>query len=62
MATAKVDNPDKIMCTLTFKMSLQDWRQVKETLNTNRRYSEIQVINEINDLVEQLDKTYYSDV
>lgn len=62
MSIAKVENPDKIICTLTFKMSLVDWKQVKETLNTNRRYTELQVINEITDLVDQLEKTYYSDL
>ena len=62
MGIATVNNPDDIKCTLQFTMSLGDWKQVMKTLSFNTTYAEVQVINEINDLVSQLEKTFYSDV
>jgi len=62
MATAKVNNPDDITCTLQFTMKLKDWKQIKNTLGTNAAYTELQVMNEISDLVSQLEKTFYSDI
>lgn len=59
MATARVENPDKIKCTLTFTMTLEDWRQIRRTLRKNAAYTEIQMMNEISDLILQLEKTYY---
>lgn len=62
MATAIVENPDSIKCTLQFTMTLKDWKQIKKTLNTNAAYTELQVMNEIRDLIYQLEKTFYSEV
>lgn len=62
MGIAKVENADDIKCTLSFTMTLKDWKQIRKTLQTNIAYSEIQVINEIHDLVGQLEKTFWSDV
>ncbi len=59
MGTAKVNNPDAINCTLSFTMTLKDWKQVRKTLGSNEAYIELQVINEIRDLVSQLEKVYY---
>lgn len=62
METAKVVDPDKIVCELTFSMSLGDWKQIRKTLNSNKTYAEMQLLNEISDLVFQLEKTYYANV
>ena len=62
MAIAKVVNPDKIKCALSFTMTLEAWKQIKKTLNSNADYTELQVINEIRDLVSQLEETYYSEI
>ncbi|MCK5603543.1 hypothetical protein KAR91_16785 [Candidatus Pacearchaeota archaeon] len=61
MATAMVKNPDEIECTLQFTMKLGDWKRIKKTLGTNAAYVELQVITEIRDLVDQLEKTFYPD-
>lgn len=61
MATATIENPDNIECTLQFTMSLGDWKQIRKTLKSNEDWAELQVMNEISDLVYQLEKTYYSD-
>ena len=60
MSVAFVDRPDDIKCTLQFSMSLKDWKQVRKTLQSNTAYTEIQVINEINDLVHKMEQTFYS--
>ena len=62
MSTAKIVNPDKIQATLSFTKTLSDWKQIKKTLESNRCYTELQVINEIIDLTNKLEKTFYSDV
>lgn len=62
MSTAKIVNPGKIVCTLEFTMSLDDWKQIRKTLNSNAAYTELQVMNEIDDLVNQLEKTFYHDL
>lgn len=62
MGMATVVDPNKIKCTLQFTMALEDWKQVKKTLNTNAAYEELQIMTEITDLVSQLEKTFYSDV
>ena len=59
-AIAKVINPDKIQCMLQLTMTLEDWKRVRKTLNTNATYAEIQVIDGIDDLVCQLEKVYYA--
>ncbi len=60
MATAKVEKADDIKCTLTFTMSLGEWKEVNNTLSKHTAYAEVQVIREIQDLVGQLEKTYYA--
>jgi len=59
MSTAIIENTDSIKCTLKFTMSLNDWKQIRKTLRTNSAYIEVQVIEDINDLVDQLEKTIY---
>jgi hypothetical protein len=60
MSIATINNPDEIVCTLQFSMKLKDWRQIKKTLGTNAAYTELQIMNEISDLVNQLEKTLYA--
>ena len=62
MATATINNPDGISCTLQFTMKIEDWKDIRETLRKNPAYTELQVINEITDLVDQLEKTLYAGV
>lgn len=62
MGIAKVINPNKIECTLSFTMALEDWKLVRKTLETNSAYSELLVIREISDLVSQIEQTYYDKV
>jgi len=62
MSIALIDKPDEIVCTLQFKMKLKDWKQIKKTLSTNAACTELQIINEIRDLVQQLESTLYSNV
>ena len=62
MSTAKIVDPDKIKATLSFTMTLSEWKQIRKTLESNRAYTELQVINEIIDLTSQLEKAFYSDV
>ena len=62
MGTAKVVQPDDIKCTLSFTMSLSDWKRIRKTLSSNSSYTELQVMNEISDLVCQIEKTFYSDI
>ena len=59
MSTAIVKNPDKIECTLSFTMRLDDWKQVRKTLNSNAAYAELKLIDEISDLVYQLEQTFF---
>lgn len=61
MGRAKIENSDDIKCTLSFTMSLKDWKQIRSTLQKNQAYIELQVIDEIHDLVMQLENTFYSD-
>lgn len=61
MSTAKVENPDDIKCTLKFTMSLGDWKQINTTLGKHSAYIELQIIDEIRDLVNQLEQTFYND-
>lgn len=60
MGVATIENPDDIKCTLQFTLSLRDWKRIRETLRQNPAYTEMQIINEINDLVCQLEKTLYA--
>jgi len=62
MGIAKVENAENIKCTLSFTMTLKDWKQIRNTLQKNPAYTELQVINEIHDLVGQLEKTFWSEV
>ena len=62
MGIAKIESADEIKCTLSFTMKLKDWKQIRNTLQTNAAYTELQIINEIHDLVDQLEKTFWSDV
>jgi len=59
MAIATIVDPDKIECMLQFTMTLEDWKQIRKTLNSNRAYTEVQVMNEIDNLVRQLEQTFY---
>ena len=59
MSTARIKNPDKIVAELTFSMTLEDWKQVRQTLDSHTAYAEIQVINEINALVNQIEQVFY---
>jgi len=61
MSTAAVLNPDEIVCSMTFKMTLKDWKQIRKTLSSNTAYTELQIMDEIQDLVYQLEKTVYND-
>ncbi len=61
MSIARVVNPDSINCTLEFTMKLKDWKQIRKTLGTNAAYTELQVMNEISDLVNQLERTFYDE-
>ncbi len=60
MGIARIEKPGDIKCTLKFTMSLEDWKQVRKTLRKNDSYIELQIINEITDLVNQLENTFYS--
>ena len=60
MSTAVIKNPDKIVAELTFSMTLEDWKQVRKTLRTNAAYTELQVIDEISDLVDQIEQVFYN--
>lgn len=62
MGIAKVINPDKIECTLSFTMSLQDWKLVRGTLETSAAYAEMRLIREVNNLVSQIEQTYFDEV
>jgi len=59
MSTARIEKPDDIKCTLSFTMTLKDWRQIRKTLSTHSNYEELQIIREIDSLIMQLEKTYY---
>jgi len=59
MAIAKINNVDKIECTLEFTMTIADWKQIRKTLKSNEAYTELQIIDEISDLVSQLEKVFY---
>jgi len=59
MSNATIKNPNKIECTLQFTMRLEDWMQIRKTLNENAAYTELQIINEIDSLVCQLEDTFY---
>lgn len=61
MGIAMVKNPDEIECILQFTMKLKDWKQIRETLRTNMAHTELQIIDEISELVDQLEKTFYID-
>ncbi len=58
MSVARVVDPDNISCTLEFTMKLKDWKQIRKTLRTNAAYTELQVMSEISDLVNQLERTF----
>ncbi len=60
MSTAIIKNPDNIVCELRFEMRIDEWEQIRHTLRNNPAYTELQVINEITDLIDQLEKTLYS--
>jgi len=60
LSTAIIINPDEIECVLQFSMKLKDWKQIKKTLNEHPAYVELQIINEIQDLTTQLEKTLYA--
>jgi len=60
MAIAIVENPEKIRCTLSFTMSLEEWKQICETLKTNPGFEELKIIDEIQGLVTQLDRVFCS--
>jgi len=61
MTIATVKDPDSIECTLTFTMTLKDWKQINKTLNSNAAYVELKIIREIDDLVRQLEKVFFVD-
>jgi hypothetical protein len=61
MATATIKKPDDIECVLQFSMTLRNWKYVRETLNQNPAWAEIQVISEINNLVYKLEQTLVAD-
>lgn len=61
MSIAKIINPGKVKCRLEFEMSLDDWKQIRKTLNTNPAWSaECQIMDDIDDLVRQLEATLWS--
>lgn len=62
MSIAEINDPDSIVCTMQFTMSLGDWKQIRKTLRSNAAYTELQIINEITDLVDKLEKTLYADI
>jgi hypothetical protein len=62
MTTAKVVKPDNIQCTIQVTMSIEEWKSVKKTLNTNPNYAQLKVIREITGLVNQLEQTFYCHV
>lgn len=59
MSTAQIENVDNIKCTLKFTMSIEDWKQIRKTLKTNASYTEVQLISDITDLVNQLERVLY---
>ncbi len=59
MSKAIIRYPDEIMCELSFEMKIKDWKQVCKTLRTNQAYTELQVINEIVDMIDQLESRIY---
>ena len=61
MANAIILNPEKIQAKLSFTMTLSEWKQIKKTLESNQAYTEMTIIREINDLVRQLEQSFYSD-
>lgn len=62
MSTAIIENPDKIECTLTFTMTLKEWKQIRKTLDSNPSYAELKVTDEIIDLVRKVEQVFFSDV
>ena len=60
MSTARIDNPDDIFATLSFKMKLSEWKQVRKTLRSNAAYTELKVIDEITELVDQIEQVFYT--
>ena len=60
MSTAVIMNPDNIVAEIRLSMNLKDWKQVRKTLRTNADYTELQVINEIYDLVNQIEQVFYN--
>ena len=60
MTIAQIKNPDDIVCTMQFTMKLREWKQIKKTLSANAAYAELEIMNEIQDLVCQLEKTLYA--
>lgn len=61
MANAIILNLGKIQAKLSFTMTLSEWKQIKKTLESNQAYTEMTIIREINDLVRQLEQSFYSD-
>jgi hypothetical protein len=61
MNIAVIEKPDEVACTMQFKMKLKNWKQIRKTLQSNAAYTELQIINDINDLVYQLEKTLYAE-
>ena len=60
MATATIDKPDNIKCTLKFSMEISEWKQVRKTLNSNAAYTELMIIREIDDLVSKLEQLLFA--
>lgn len=61
MITAKIDNTDEIICSMRFTLSLKDWKQIQKTLRSNAAFTELKIINPIDELVGRLEKTLYVD-
>ena len=62
MTIAEIKNPDDVVCVMQFSMRLSEWKQIRSKLSENSNWAEIQIINEINDLVWQLEKTLYPNI
>ena len=60
MSTAVIRNPDSIVAEISLSMNLKDWKQVRKTLRLNPAYTELQVIDEISDLIDQIEQVFYN--